>query len=271
MDVHPEELVSFGVLRDGSIIERCMTWLVTGAMKRADRIIAIGRCMQARIVSKGVDPERVTVIPNWVDDSAIMPVDRDVNVVRKSFGWGDDFVVMYGGNVGYAQQFNTLIEAANRIGADEGIRIAVVGEGSRAKAVSDGMCAATVGEYHPFLHQKFALGEVLSAADVHFISLREECTGLGVPSKTYAAFAAGRPIIFEGSQEGEVYLTVSESGAGAAIKSGDVEALVSTIRRMASDRREWRELCKKSRDLLDAKYAAPYGVRRYIDALGPWL
>lgn len=271
MDVHPDELVSFGVLQQGSVVNRVLSRLMQGAWLRADRIIVIGRCMQTRIEEKGVDPSRITVIPNWVDDKSIVPVERAGNMVRRSLDWNDDFVVMYGGNVGYAQEFKTLIDVASRISPDEGIRIVVVGEGSTARKVREGMEAARAGEYHPFLHQDFALGEVLSAADVHFISLRDECTGLGVPSKLYAALAAGRPIVFEGSDEGEVHRTVTEAGVGAAVSSGDAEALLVAIRRLAADRDEWRRLCERSRTLLDEKYAAPHGVRRYLEALEPWL
>lgn len=271
MDVHPDELVSFGVLRSGSVVERVLGWLMKGALQSADQIIVIGRCMRTRIANKGVDDSRLTVIPNWVDDTAIVPVERESNMVRKSLGWDDDFVIMYGGNVGHAQEFSTLIDVANRISSEEGIRIVVVGDGSTARIVREGMEAATAGEYHSFLHQDFALGEVLSAADVHYISLREECTGLGVPSKTYAAMAAGRPIIFEGSPEGEVHLTVTESGIGAAVSSGDAEALLAAIRDLAADRAQWRRLCDRSRSLIDEKYSAAHGVRRYLEALDPWL
>lgn len=271
MDVHPDELVAFGLIAPGSVIERMLGQLMLGALSRADRVIVIGRCMRSRIAAKGVDLSRLTVIPNWVDDSAIVPVAREENPVRASLGWADDFVVMYGGNVGYAQEFSTFIDVASHIAKGEGIRIVVVGEGSTAGRVSEGMKVSSSGEYHPFLHEEFALGEVLSAADVHFISLREECTGLGVPSKAYAAMAAGRPIIFEGSPEGEIYRTVTESSIGAAINSGDTDALLAAIRHFATDRGEWQRLCNRSRVVLEEKYASRHGVLRYMEALDPWL
>ena len=261
MDLHPDELVSFGVLKEKALVTRFFDSLMTWALRKADAVIVIGRCMRDLVLAKGADASRVIVVPNWVDDTAIVPVERDVNQVRKELGWGDDFVVMYGGNVGYAQQFDTLIEVANKIGADEGIRLAVVGDGSRAAAVKAGMDRASGGEYHPLLHQKYSLGEVLSAADVHFISLREECTGLGVPSKTYAALAAGRPILFEGSP-------VSE---GAGVPSQDADALLASIRELAADRDEWTALCKRSRDVLDEQYTAKHGVERYLEVLRPWI
>lgn len=271
MDVHPDELVSFGTFPSGSIIDKFFIWLMKGAWLQADRIIVIGRCMRDRIAAKGVEADSIVVIPNWVDDATIEPVDRDANRVRQSLGWGDDFVLMYGGNVGHAQEFSTLIQAANVIDPSEGIRVAVVGDGSRASQVREGMDAAVSGEYHPLLHENYPLGEVLSAADVHFISLREDCTGLGVPSKTYAALAAGRPIIFEGSPASEVYREVMEDQVGDAVESGDVDGLVAAVRRLASDRAEWERACKQSRSVLDEKYTSVHGVQRYLDALAPWL
>lgn len=271
MDVHPDELVSFNVLSASSLVARALDRLMRGALRRADRIIVIGRCMGDRIQAKGVWPQRVVVVPNWVDDKAILPVERSANHVRDALDWGDDFVLMYGGNVGHAQEFSTLIDVASRIDRHEGIRVAVVGDGSRASAVRAGMESASGGEYHPLLHQEFSLGEVLSAADAHFISLREECTGLGVPSKTYAAMAAGRPIVYEGSSEGEIHRTVTEHGIGAAIAPGDGDALLTTIRELAADKAAWRELCVRSREVVEAEYSAEMGVQRYLDQLRPWL
>lgn len=271
MDIHPDELVSFGAFPSGSMVDKFFTWLMNGAWRRADRIVVIGRCMRDRIAAKGVDADRILVIPNWVDDATIVPVDRDSNRVREALGWGEDFVVMYGGNVGYAQQYDTLIAAANVIDQSEGVRLAVVGDGSRARHVQEGMEDSVSGEYHPLLHENYPLGEVLSAADVHFISLRDDCTGLGVPSKTYAALAAGRPILFEGSPECEVYLEVMEDELGAAVKSGDVDGLVASIRRLAADRTDWQRTCKQARAVLEDKYSSAHGVQRYVDALTPWL
>lgn len=83
--------------------------------------------------------------------------------------------------------------------------------------------------------------------------------------------ASGRPILFEGSPECEIHRTVREESIGGAVDSGDLEGLLVSIRRLAGDRDRWEALCAQSRAVLDEKFSAQHGVRRYMDALGPWL
>ena len=37
------------------------------AMRSCDKIVVVGRCMARHLTHSGVDPRRLTVIPNWAD------------------------------------------------------------------------------------------------------------------------------------------------------------------------------------------------------------
>ena len=54
-------------------------------LRRADRVVAIGETMKLRLEEKGARPERIDVIPNWVDTAEITPQPRD-NPGRESTG-----------------------------------------------------------------------------------------------------------------------------------------------------------------------------------------
>ena len=69
----------------------------------------------------------------------------------------------------------------------------------------------------------------LASADVHLVSLRPEWDGTMVPSKLQGVFAAGRPVIFIGSEESSIGQWVSQSGAGWLVGPGDVDALKVAI------------------------------------------
>src|SRR5207237_10304844 len=60
----------------------------------------------------------------------------------------------------------------------------------------------------------------LSAADVHWISLKPELEGLIVPSKFYGIAAAGRPAISISARDGEIARLVEEHGCGLVIAPG---------------------------------------------------
>src|SRR6266699_3605356 len=74
-DVFPEIAVQLKRL-ENPVVMRVLRSLVSLYLRRADRIVAIGDTMRRRLEEKGAPPERVRVIPNWVDTSRLEPRDR---------------------------------------------------------------------------------------------------------------------------------------------------------------------------------------------------
>lgn len=264
MDDHPRAMSASGAVSSSSLLFRLFDQLTNSALRSADVVIAIGRCMEASLPVRGVDPNRIQVIQNWIDDSSIQMQTRKPNVVRDAYGWDDDtFVVMYGGNIGHAQRFDELLAVADQLDPTEGIVIVVNGAGSEAGKVRSALDTTACGMSVDFLHERFELSDVLAAADVHFITLRERWTGLGVPSKLYSAMAAGRPTIFQGSPHSEVAIVLAEHGIGIVVPSNDAESLLEAIRTYARDpERCTREGCE-ARRVMDSRFGAKHGVDRY--------
>ena len=68
-----------------------------------DRVTSISAAMVKRLETKGVDPARCVLLPNWVDLDLIRPQlgqSRSGNVYRREFGIGpDQLVLMYSGSM----------------------------------------------------------------------------------------------------------------------------------------------------------------------------
>jgi hypothetical protein len=70
----------------------------------------------AEIVRKrGIESERIRVIPNWCDDRDIRPIARLDNPLRREWGLEDRFVVGHSGNFGRGHEFETVLAAAERL------------------------------------------------------------------------------------------------------------------------------------------------------------
>ena len=70
------------------------------------------------------------MIPNWVDTSEIQPQPRR-NAWSAEHGLDDEFVVMHSGNIGHAQDLDTLVRAATFLRDLDRLRIMVIGFGAR--------------------------------------------------------------------------------------------------------------------------------------------
>jgi glycosyltransferase involved in cell wall biosynthesis len=103
----------------------------------------------------------------------------------------------------------------------------------------------------------------LAAGDVHFVSLRRGFEGLVVPSKAYGSLAAGRPIVYQGSRDGEIARMIEEEGVGIVVAPGDVEGLAAAFLR-ARDGHDWRRAAgERARGLAEGRYGPAAALALY--------
>jgi len=199
-------------------------------LRHADAIVALGDRMRRRLVEeKGADPARVHVIHNWADCEAILPGPRD-NAFARAHGLVDRFVVMHSGNVGLSQNLEVLIEAADRLRSKTRLTIAIVGDGSKRRALEAMAAARGLDNVRFFPYQpKALLHESFATADAFVVSLKSGLEGFIVPSKVYGILAAGRPYIAATDPSSEPAAIAREGGCGLVAAPGDPAALAEAI------------------------------------------
>lgn len=260
-DVYPDVLVQDGALAEHSLIARAMRWLSRLIWRRADAVVVIGRCMRDLVVAGGVEAGRVLQINNWGHDAIGEPVALEDNELRAELGLTGHFVVLYSGNQGLSHSFDEILEVVRRFECeDPGVRFVFIGAGSRQAEI------AQARERHslrnivmlPFQPAE-RLAQSLGLGDIHFISLRSGFEGVVVPSKAYGAMAAGRPILYLGSPEGEIARSIAEHDIGTVVGPGDVDELERAIRAYRDDpelvHRQGQRAATVSRDELGAARA----------------
>jgi len=232
-------------------------------LRRADRVVAIGETMRERLKAKGAPPERLQVIPNWTDTRAITPQPRD-NPWAQVQRLADKFVVMHSGNVGHAQDLDTLIRASTMLADLEDLAVVIVGSGARSAALSSlarelRTDRVTFLPYQP----RELVAQALSSADVHFVGLGRGLSGYVVPSRLYGILAVGRPVIAAAEEDSETARLVKEVGCGVVIGPGDPAKLAETIRTMASRRADLSEMGQRGRAYAESSADRSIAVERY--------
>ena len=183
-------------------------------LRRADRVVAIGETMRLRLEAKGVRPERLRVIPNWVDVAEIVPQPRDNEWARER-GLLDRFVVMHSGNIGHAQDLGTLIRAAASLRELDRLAVLLIGFGARhAEYVR--LAKELDAEQVRFVdyQERESLPFALASADLHFVGLARGLSGYVVPSRLYGVLAAARPVLAAADEDSETAQLVREVGCG---------------------------------------------------------
>jgi glycosyltransferase involved in cell wall biosynthesis len=206
-------------------------------LRRADRVVAIGETMKLRLVHKGAQEGRIEVIPNWVDTTEIEPHPRR-NAWSGARGLDDELVVMHSGNIGHAQDLDTLVRAATFLRDVERLRIMVIGFGARHGDLTRLAQRLEVTRTVQFLdyQPREQLPLSLATGDLHFVGLARGLSGFVVPSRLYGILAAGRPVLVSADADSEIVRIVEEVGCGIVVPPGRPELVAGVIRDVAEGR-----------------------------------
>jgi len=141
---------------------------------------------------------------------------------------------MHSGNIGYAQDLETLIRAGALLKDVPTISIVLVGLGARHQEYVrlTESCGASNVRFLPYQPREI-LPLSLSSCDVHFVGLGAGLAGYVVPSRLAGIMAAGRPVIAAAEDESETAATVRAARCGRVIAPGDPASLAATIRELS--------------------------------------
>lgn len=205
--------------------------------RRAARTLALGEMMRRRLIEdKGAPADRTTIIPDWVDTSAVSPGPKR-NPYSEAHGLADTFVVMYSGNLGLSQGLESVVDAAQLLRDLPDIRVVFVGEGANKASLQARVAEMTLPNvtFLPFVPQG-GLRDAFASADVFLVPLQRGMAGYIVPSKLYGILAAGRPYVAAVEEDCEVAVITRTHQCGLVAEPGNAEDLATQIRALHGDR-----------------------------------
>lgn len=238
LDLNPDEAIAAGWLRSDSIIASLLGGLSSWMLRRADSVIALDRFMQARLVSKGVAPDQIRVLPPWAHGQDIRFDAVGRQRFRRQHGLGEKFVVMYSGNHSPCHPLDTVLRAAEALAHNPGVVFCFVGGGSEFRRIQSevnlahGNPARRKGNILCLPYQtRTDLSASLSAADLHLVVMGQDFVGIVHPCKIYNILAVGAPLVYIGPSPSPVTETLNRAGRASrgSIAHGDVAGLVERI------------------------------------------
>jgi glycosyltransferase involved in cell wall biosynthesis len=185
------------------------------------------RFAQTMVDRLGVDPDRITVIPNWTH---VRPPAGPREVIRRRLGWGDETVVLHAGNMGAKQGLEHVVDAAALAEhSGDRLRLVLMGDGNqRSKLELRAQGSRSIDILDSVPDSEFT--DVLAAADVLLLHERPGVVEMCVPSKLTSYFAAGRPVLAATSPRSAAAHEIKTSGAGTVVEPGNPAALLEALR-----------------------------------------
>lgn len=267
-DILPEAAVHTGLLTNKRMI-RIFEGLEKFAYWSATKISVISDGFVDNLVGKGVQENKIVLIPNWVDVNFIQPLPKEESPFRKAHQLNGKFVVLYSGNIGRTQPLTALIDAAARLKHIPEIAVVIVGE---EKALQDlelyrQKIDATNVLLLPFQPRK-ELPQMLAAADIGMVMQKENVISFNMPSKIQLLLASGRPIIASVPSTGTAAKAVQQSKGGIVVPPEDSEALAAAILDLYKNPDKAEALGKQGREYAIENYAFNTALDRYEKLFG---
>ena len=133
LDLWPESVVSGGNIKS-NFIPSLLNPLVKFIYDKSDKILVSSNGFVDSVKDKGVNIEKIEYFPQWAED-LFKPVDANFELLPNTVP-KESFKIMFAGNIGEAQDFPSIIEAA-RILKDENIQWLILGDGRKSKWVKE--------------------------------------------------------------------------------------------------------------------------------------
>jgi glycosyltransferase involved in cell wall biosynthesis len=272
-DVFPEVAERLGVSLARGVAGRMARRLRDYSLRSSRANVVLSESMEAAVRAAAGDAcgrgPAFRVIHNWADGALVRPLARDANPMRREWGLQDAFVVGYSGNIGRVHEFDTLLDAAERLRDVDGLAIAISGGGNQAQRLRDEVDRrglAHVFRFHGYQPRE-RLRESLCVADAHLVTLRPALEGLVVPSKFYGIAAAGRCVLYVGDAQGELARTIARAECGIAIPVGDAQGLAGAICMLLDDPAMTRRMGENARYLFEARFDRPRAMEEWTALL----
>lgn len=226
-DLWPEAILATGMVRSKKIISG-LRWLERFVYNRAKAIITISPGYRDNLIGKGVPPEKVTVMTNWANEEIYQPVEPDP-ALASELGMAGRFNVVFGGNMGLAQNLETVVETADLLKSREDIQFLFAGDGV-ARYALEGMVQERKLDNVRFLGQQpatrmppiYALSDVLLA---HY--KRDPLFEISIPAKIFSYMACQRPVLM--ASAGNAADLVEAAGAGTSCPAEDPQAMAKAV------------------------------------------
>ncbi len=266
-DLWPESIEAVGAMR-GPRLLRFLTWLEKRLYAAADFVVTVGDGYREKLIERGVEADRIAVVPNGVD-LALFFADLDGHPVRERYALGDRFVVAYLGTIGMGCGLEVVLRAARRLQerGDDRFRFLLVGDGAvreslERQAQDEGLSEIVFTGRQP----KAEMPAFLAATDACLVHLiRTELFKTVLPSKIFEAAAMSRPIVL--GVEGFAADLVSGAEAGLCIEPENEQELLEAVERLAADPGLARRLGEAGHERIARRYGFDRLAGDYSDLL----
>jgi glycosyltransferase involved in cell wall biosynthesis len=228
-DIWPLSLTEIGGYSPRHPFIRFLQWIEDKAYRESDRVVSNLKNAVEHMQERGMDPDKFAWIPNGFSLDDVANPELLPDSVRSQLPL-NKFIVGYTGTLGVANALDTLIEAAERLKAQDDIVFVLVGGGKEKPKLQrlvheKGLSNVVFIDPIP----KAQVQAMLACFNICYIGLiNQPLFKYGVsPNKLFDYMLAAKPILY--AINSGAYRPIEDSRSGHTISPGDVKSHVDGI------------------------------------------
>lgn len=268
-DIFPDSLYNNGLANKGGILWKIGRVIENFTYKHADKIIVISEDFKKNIMAKGVPEEKIVVVYNWVDQNAVVNIDRENNKLFDKYNLDlSKFYIEYSGNIGLSQNMDMLLEVMEDLQDNyPDINLVLVGEGAYKAQVEKIVADKQLKNVVMLPFQPYEdISHVFSLGDVGLVISKPGTGAASVPSKTWSIMSANRPVLAN-FDENELKDILAGNECGIFTKAGDKDAFKQSIITLYENRELCKQYGKNGRQFVMDNLTREVGTQKYVDVI----
>ncbi len=217
-------LIKQGAIRNKFLIN-VLQWIEKVTYHLSDKVVTIDHLFSTKIKER-LPEDKLLIIPNFIDTELYSPYHGDYD---KDILFEGKFVIGYLGNLGKVQDWQAIIEAAQRLEHDFNVHFLIIGGGSEYSYLKEKESTLKNLTVLPY-QDRSRVPMINSRIDAHIIAMTEASDYDGMPSKVYAILSSGRPILASTNEDTPLAITVKQAQNGLVVPRGSSEYIVKGIK-----------------------------------------
>jgi glycosyltransferase involved in cell wall biosynthesis len=237
LDLWPETLVAVGAVHSPMVLT-AIGRMVGFIYNRCALVLGQSRGFFGNITKYCNDAGKIRYFPSWAEEVFLQ---NDIKIASEVPIQEGVFNIVFAGNIGKAQDFPAVLDAAEQLKSNPAIRWLVVGDGRMsdwlyAEVVRRGLekCFLLLGRFPVERMPSF-----YAHADALLVSLKSDPVfSLTIPGKVQSYLMSGLPLL--AMLDGEGANIIRDAKAGLVCPSGDASGLADSVLQLAAMTKEER-------------------------------
>lgn len=278
-DLWPESIAAVGAMTSSFSI-KLVGQLVKWIYQNSAHLFVQSQEFCASLKVWGARDEQIIYLPNWADRIfEHYPLQTKIDItshkppiqlssINSSLD-ANSFRILFAGNLGHAQDLDSLLEAVRLLPSNKKIEFHFIGNGSCKKSFQEKVLKSNLGniiqfspaqplENMPALYQEFDALLVSLIRDPHIQKV--------LPSKVQSYLISSKPIL--AMADGETMRVITQSGAGLCSPAGDAKKFIENAIALASTSEiERRRMGVRGQSYYWKHFSAETQVSRLVEIL----